>query len=368
MGRMFDLFFPAPATTPGNSGLVAASKHSTSGDSGHGSSNDSSNSSGGGGGKGETSGRRGRSGPVERQRSWFGEEAEPHHADELSKYRTIFLSNIAHSKWFAGFDSSNISGALLSEYFQRHRDNPANAAAGVSGAGADTLQQIVKNSPSYDSIDQATTGTAKASSTAASAESEARAEELARQAADADAEKSATVAAVASTLAGSGNRRGRSLSAHGWVEAVYFPLGFTHGTALPVLYSAITAAVCVATEIGCTNHPMAMAALAATSCVVHLLSVAILWKVLGSILMAAMCTLDCDGDGNVWGLDPMDDTKLCVELGITSMEQNEYVTVYIQPRIQAVVAESWAAVPMALCMCGFIVMWLLADFVHGVRF
>ena len=67
-------------------------------------------------------------------------------APDVQRCRAEFVAAVTAAWWFAGFDDSNVSGACLSEYFQRHRDNPERVVRKVSGAAADTLQMIVAKS------------------------------------------------------------------------------------------------------------------------------------------------------------------------------------------------------------------------------
>ena len=70
-------------------------------------------------------------------------------AEELHALGVAFVSGVEAAPWFSGFAASNVSGASLSEFLQRHRGNPARATASVSGSSPHCLQTIVEQSPAY---------------------------------------------------------------------------------------------------------------------------------------------------------------------------------------------------------------------------
>ena len=247
---------------------------------------------------------------------------------ELRQVRADFLAAVEAADWFHGFHQSNIAGASLSEYFQRHRDNPAMAVSCVSGDGINSLQGIVERS--------------QPSQLPASPKAPPRPQD--DDASRFDKDDVDGGAALKRTLSV------RALSFFGLSGIYMLAL-----TCVP-LYTV------VAVEMGVRRQPVAMGVLALVLTLAHALSIGLVQKLTCSVLLALVCSLDCDGDASVWGADPLDDTLLCVQYGLSTVKQNQYWSAYVEPKLEQAQAEAWAAVPMAICTCIFVVVWLSLDF------
>eukprot|EP01046_Picozoa_sp_COSAG06_P002957 COSAG06_NODE_109_length_23526_cov_4.928843_13_plen_590_part_00 len=249
-------------------------------------------------------------------------------AKELRQVRADFLAAVEAADWFHGFEQSNIAGASLSEYFQRHRDNPAMAVSCVSGDGINALQGIVERS--------------QPSQLPASPKASPRPQDDDASRFDMDDVDGGAV--LRRTLSV------RALSFFGLSGIYMLAL-----TCVP-LYTV------VAVEMGVRRQPVAMGVLAVVLTLAHALSIGLMQKLTCSVLLALVCSLDCDGDASVWGADPLDDTLLCVQYGLSTVKQNQYWSEYVEPKLEQAQTEAWAAVPMAMCTCIFVVVWLSLDF------
>ena len=313
--------------------------------------------------------------------------------------RDTFLKNLGNAAWFTGWKTSNVSGASLSEYFQRHRERPKVAANCVSGVGTEYLQTIVEDGPEYVSPDlvgkdldvagdkgsdettadvvlrksKRAKGKAKAKGKAgAKANNDENGTPAAAAAADNGAKEdiwAAEQANATSAVDHSGGSGGTSATsdddaAPASSPRLSRPLQFgvdLSGTPLRICFGLFCGYFLFAIEHAIQTHPAAMGSLCFAAAGVRLLPVGTWKKVVSCLLVAVLCTVDCDGDGNVWVLDAQDDTNLCAEQFFDELQRHTYYLQYVQPRIGAMLTEAWSSMPMAICMSIFIALWLLAD-------
>ena len=252
--------------------------------------------------------------------------------EELRQHRADFIQALSSASWYdAG--ASTVSGASLSEFFQRHRDSPARAVANVSGADPDCLQSIVEKSRPTASLATRSGGRAPA----------AGGQEIPEGVPEPQQEASTPLQ--------------RSLS-----ERVYNRFGlqspYVFAMALMPVY------VFVGVECAIQRSPLAMAALAGATIVAQSVSTSALHKIGGAILVVALCSFDCDGDSTAWVLDPVDDTLLCVEYSFSSVKRSELFMSYAQPKLAKLEREVWATIPMALVTALLIVAWLSLSFLR----
>ena len=296
----------------------------------------------------------------------------------LAHHHDTFLANLESAPWFAGFDDSNVSGASLSEFLQRHRGDPRQAASSVSGTTPDCLQVVVESNPTYRTADAVAPRADRSTQKGAHAAAAAAKGRACGGSGGGGAASEAEAAALPADVGGAGQvlplRFGLDLSVV-WVIILVIALVYIVAT----------------TELMIQAHPIAMTALAVAASGVHMVSYKNWQKIVCSTAVFAICesrpspcpvasvalpragptptvqsiaaaclclqyprgcqrlrfgadwlyhgvslrgpavcaarqgTLDCDGDGNVWVLDSMDDTSLCVEQGMASLQRNACV-------------------------------------------
>ena len=257
----------------------------------------------------------------------------------LQGVRGAFLHAVETATWFPGWDRSNICGASLSEYFQRHRDNPATAAKCVSGStGSDTLQRIVERSQPAQNQQPLPHDTGKPTLADSSHTGGNRADDhdvVSDDAVDMGTDLRRTLSA-------------RVLGAFGLSGAHMFALMACSGYAL------------VSVEIAIRWQPVAMGVLAVVLALAHSLSIGLAQKLSVSMLLGVLCSLDCKIEAAPAQLD---ETLLCVAHGLSALQSIPLWESYAQPKLLQVQQEAWAAIPMALCTCIFVIFWLSFDFI-----
>ena len=293
--------------------------------------------------------------------------SEPENLKLVQACRATFVKHVGEASWFTGWATSNVSGASLSEFFQRHRNNPERACECISGVGTEFLQTIVEDGPEYISPDMA--GNEVASD---DEDGDSDGDGDGDDGSGSDSSNGNAGGAGKGGKQGSTEDSGFSSSAafsdtEGTIDdALFRPLYFgvdLSGAPWRIFFCLVGYLIAMRVETWIQQHPAGMSTLAVAAGSVRLLPVGTWKKVVGCFLLFALCTVDCDGDGNVWVLDAQDDTTLCMDQFFDGMQQHTYYLEYAQPRISAMLAEAWTTMPMAICMLIFIGLWLLADVV-----